>query len=136
MGKYIEILEQALDGIELTDADKRLIEWILNWDRWTVNQFVEIIKKCRKTEDVGLVSDEIMNRKKLTGWIPVEERLPPEPKVGRVDFDGIEDYIVMIEGAVKPTFLAYVGDGEWYRDGAFYRVISWMPLPETYKPGN
>lgn len=50
MGKYIEILEQALDGIELTDADKRLIKWISNWDRWTVNQFVEIIKKCRKSD--------------------------------------------------------------------------------------
>lgn len=102
---------------------------------WEVNRSA-VLERCCQYEDTGLTPEEIMDGKTLTGWISVAERLPPEPKVGMVDFDGIEDYIVMIEGAVKPTFLAYVGDGEWYRDGAFYRVISWMPLPETYKPGN
>lgn len=76
MDRNIKIIEKELEGIELDEDDTRLIKWISDWDLWTVNQFVEIIKKCRKTEDTGLAPEEIMNRKKLTGWIPVEERLP------------------------------------------------------------
>lgn len=47
MDRNIELVKQALEGIEITEANKRFIEWISNWDRWTVNQFVEIIKKSR-----------------------------------------------------------------------------------------
>lgn len=90
----------------------------------------------QRAKELLLQQKEIIENYEGVSWIPVAERLPPEPKVGMVDFDSIEDYIVMIEGAVKPTFLAYAGDGEWYRDGVFYRVISWMPLPESYNPQN
>lgn len=46
--EYLTGIKKALEGIELTEEDMRLIEWISNWDRWTVDQFVEICKKCRK----------------------------------------------------------------------------------------
>ena len=47
--------------------------------------------------------------------------------------DTYPEYIVMIAGAQEPTFLKYAGSGEWYRDGNFYKVIAWMPLPAPYK---
>lgn len=66
-------------------------------------------------------------------WIPVSERLPEEPPEGMFELDKLEEYIVTIEGAKKATSLAYAGDGEWYRDGVFYKVSAWMPMPENYK---
>lgn len=70
------------------------------------------------------------------GWIPVEKRLPKEPgnRIGMVYMDNLEEYIVMIRGAEKPTTLSYAGDGDWYRDGEFYSVVAWKPLPEPYQP--
>lgn len=65
------------------------------------------------------------------GWIPCSERLPEEPGDGLRDMDELEEYIVMIEGAEVPTVLEYVGGGEWYRDGVFYNVIAWHPLPSS-----
>lgn len=48
MKKNIEMIEQTLDGIELTEANRRFVNWISDWDLWTVNQFIEIIKRCRE----------------------------------------------------------------------------------------
>ena len=47
-------------------------------------------------------------------------------------YDECDEYIVMIENADIPTALNYVGDGEWYRDGEFYNIIAWQPLPQPY----
>lgn len=96
-------------------------------------QAMTIYWALKKYEDTGLTPEEIMDERLLTGWIPVEEQLPPEPEDGMVDYDDLEEYIVMIDGAHRPTFLAYAGDGEWYEDGEFYRVCAWMPLPKPYK---
>ena len=68
------------------------------------------------------------------GWIPCSKELPEEPDYGLKDMDELEEYIVMIEGAVKPTVLEYAGGGEWYRDGVFYSVVAWRPLPAPYRP--
>lgn len=65
-----------------------------------------------------------------TGWILCSKRLPDEPTEGMDDIDELDEYIVMIEGADIPTCLCYAGNGEWYRDGDFYSVTAWMPLPE------
>lgn len=71
-----------------------------------------------------------------SGWIPVSEYLPEEPKC--MDLPDLEDigeyveYIVMIEGAKEATTLIYVGDGEWCDEMTFYKVIAWMPLPKPY----
>ena len=66
-------------------------------------------------------------------WIPCSERLPEEPEEGLTDLDECDEYIAMIENADIPTALNYAGNGEWYRDGEFYKVIAWQPLPEPYK---
>jgi hypothetical protein len=70
---------------------------------------------------------------KITGWIPVSKQLPEEPPEGLTDLDDMPEYIVTIAGALESTTLQYMGDGEWCRDGVFYNVSAWMPLPEAYK---
>lgn len=64
------------------------------------------------------------------GWIQTEKQLPPEPEEGIEDMEDLPEYIVVIEGAEKPTVLQYAGNGEWYRERKFYRVSMWQPLPE------
>ncbi len=70
------------------------------------------------------------------GWIPVEEDLPPEPPEYVGDEDDLEQYIVMIDGAERPTTLRYAGDGTWWEDGTYYHVIAWRPMPEVYRPAD
>ena len=49
--EYLKILEKALGGIELTEEENRLVKWIAGWDLWTVQQFRQIIKKCRESDN-------------------------------------------------------------------------------------
>lgn len=65
-------------------------------------------------------------------WIPCSERLPEEPDPELIDMDIFPEYIVMIEDAELPTVLEYFGHGKWYREGIYYSVVAWMPLPEPY----
>lgn len=117
----------------------RLTEWI-DEEKTEVSivhyKMRDAMIRLAKYEDTGLTPEEIMAGKMLTGWIPVEERLPEEPEEGLVDMDSLEEYIVTISGATKPTVLFYAGDGEWYREGIFYSVDAWMPFPETFRSEN
>lgn len=45
--EYLMMLKKALEGIELTEDEDRIIKWIAGWDLFTVQQFLQIIKKCR-----------------------------------------------------------------------------------------
>jgi len=47
--EYLKILKKALEGIELTEEENRLVKWIAGWDLWTVQQALQIIEKCRKS---------------------------------------------------------------------------------------
>ena len=67
------------------------------------------------------------------GWIPVEKELPPEPPEYVDDEDDLKEYIVMIDGATRPTILRYAGDGTWWEDGTYYPVIAWQSMPEPYR---
>lgn len=49
--EYLEDIKKALEGIELTEEEIRLVEWIAGWDLWTVQQFRQIIKKCRDSDN-------------------------------------------------------------------------------------
>lgn len=65
------------------------------------------------------------------GWIPVEERLPEEPKENP-EFEGkkIELYLVTVKGTKYP-FRAF-WNGKQFTDGwSVLDVIAWHPLPET-----
>ena len=77
---------------------------------------------------------KIIRKHMNDGWIPVNDRLPEEPPEEVDDEDNLEEYIVMIEGAERPTTLRYAGDGTWWEEGTYYPVIAWRPFPESYKP--
>lgn len=93
-------------------------------------QQYDVCEKLAAYEDTGLTPQEITDGKLLTGWIPVVEKLPEEPSAGLTEMEDLQEYIVMIDGAELPTVLSYAGNSEWYRDGNFYKVLAWMPLPE------
>lgn len=80
-----------------------------------------------------------------TKWIPCSDRLPEEPEVSPYDTlralarEGtLQEYIVMVYGALKPTTLYYIGNEEWYDPftDQNYIATAWQPLPEPYKPNN
>lgn len=80
----------------------------------------------KKYEDTGLAPEEIMDGKLLTGWIPVEERLPKTK-------DGYAHVMVsMDDGFVCTTgYIDTYGFELWLDSG---EVLAWMPLPEPYEP--
>ena len=71
------------------------------------------------------------------GWIPCNERLPSKEEFLEAycrNKYGAE-FIVMIEGANKPTTLYLTSDGFWVDDCRnVHEVIAWQPLPEPYQP--
>ena len=103
-----------------------------------IEEMAEELENCygRETELTKRVREHL-NQPESDNWIPCSDgkNLPEEPTCGLNDMDELQEYIVMIEGATAPTVLKYAGDGEWYADGVFYRVIAWQPLPEPYKGG-
>lgn len=79
-------------------------------------------------EDTGLTPEEIMDGKMLTGWIPVEERLP-EP--------GNEALAYIKHNYAEDGWRAYrvyEYTDHWVGMGNLCEVIAWMPLPEPYAP--
>lgn len=68
------------------------------------------------------------------GWIPVEERLPEEPKENP-EFEGkkIELYLVTVKGTKYPFRAMW--NGKFFTDGwSKCNVIAWHPLPNSYRP--
>lgn len=99
------------------------------------NRLWEILSEEACVE--GAQAKRIYDRLKETvmdGWIPAEKELPPEPPQYVDDEGDLEEYIVMIDGAERPTVLRYAGDGNWWEDGTYYPVIAWQPLPNPYRP--
>lgn len=76
--------------------------------------------------------EEIIRKHINDGWIPVNDRLPEEPPEYVDDEDDLEECIVMIDGAERPTTLKYAGDGTWWEDGTYYHVVAWQPMPDSY----
>ena len=69
---------------------------------------------------------------KNDGWIPVEERLPEEPKENPVfDDKPLELYLVDMGGSYP---LRAFWNGKEFTDGwSVLKVTAWMPLPEPYQ---
>ena len=67
------------------------------------------------------------------GWIPVDERLPEEPKENPVfDDKPLELYLVDMGGSYP---LRAFWNGKQFTDGwSVLNVIAWRPLPEPYRP--
>lgn len=77
-------------------------------------------------------TDETSNNE----WISTSERLPNEEDFVKAYCRNhyCAEFIVMIEGATRPTTL-YYKNGIWADEiNNHYRVVAWQPLPEPYKP--
>ena len=112
-------LEKIKESIEKNTVDE------LNGDgsiyRCSVDSILE-------REFIQKIIQKHMNDK----WIPVDDRLPEEPPEYVDDEDDLEECIVMIDGAERPTTLRYAGDGTWWEDGTYYHVVAWQPMPDAY----
>ena len=77
--------------------------------------------------------EDIIRKHMNDGWIPVEERLPEEPKENPVfDDKPLELYLVDMGGSYP---LRAFWNGERFTDGwSVLNVIAWRPLPEPYRP--
>ena len=90
----------------------------------------------KKYEDTGLTPEDIMDGKMLTGWIPVEERLPEaygsymvawKPVGLEIEYD---HYYEIIEFDPEDES-GWIGAIE--QSPGDYEILSWMPLTEPYK---
>lgn len=128
-GKIFNMMLETEDGKTAKDA-MELIEQVLD----TIGEYGNGVSD---DDIIGAYSKLIKARDLLDeefGWISVDERLPEEPPEYVDDEDDLEEFIVMIDGATRPTTLRYAGDGTWWEDGTYYPVIAWRPLPEPYQP--
>ena len=82
---------------------------------------------CENVEEIARSSRD------NDGWIPVEERLPEEPKENPVfDDKPLELYLVDMGGSYP---LRAFWNGKEFTDGwSVLKVTAWMPLPEPYRP--
>lgn len=115
----------------------------------------------KKYEDTGLTPEEIMDGRMLTGWIPVNERLPECEKEVLIQTTRetittaiYEDGNMPNENSiwywtdvdfdyVEETDTEYVPEGWWeyrhfnpddvYNNTIDEDVVAWMPLPKLYK---
>lgn len=60
-------------------------------------------------------------------WIPVDVKLPPEPK-----YLGLGIYLVAAKEREYPFVAAWNGK-DFFDCGEETKVIAWMPLPKVYK---
>ena len=85
------------------------------------------------TDNFYNAAAEIIRKHMNAGWIPVEERLPEEPKENPVfDDKPLELYLVDMGGSYP---LRAFWNGKEFTDGwSVLKVTAWMPLPEPYRP--
>lgn len=114
---------------------------------WSPNKKQELVDRLAAYENTDLDPEQVEHVKetakkyllekaqgKVSGWIPVDERLPEEPKENP-EFEGkkIELYLVTVKGTKYP-FRAF-WNGKQFTDGwSVLDVIAWRPLPEPYRP--
>ena len=103
----------------------------------------EIIEPCAKAAKTLPELEELLsceNTLEITrstrdndGWIPVDDRLPEEPKENPVfDDKPLELYLVDMGGSYP---LRAFWNGKEFTDGwSVLKVTAWMPLPEPYRP--
>lgn len=89
-------------------------------------QQYDVCEKLAAYEDTGLTPEEIMDGKMLTGWTPVEERLPKtEDGYAHVMVSMDDGFVCTTDYTDKDGFELWADSGE---------VLAWMPLPEPYRP--
>ena len=97
------------------------------------DNYINMYVKKTWGDCLDMVQD-IIRKHMNDGWIPVEERLPEEPKENP-EFEGkkIELYLVTVNGTNYPFRAMW--NGKVFTDGwRKCKVIAWRPLPESYRP--
>lgn len=89
----------------------------------------------KKYEDTGLTPDEIMDGKLLSGWIPVEERLPEDSKYILLSFSNFSLLMVGRYEKDEEGGAFYLGDCDEEDTCAANDLFvnAWIPLPEPYR---
>lgn len=124
----LEIVRETIQNeyrVVKTDED-------LEWNR-AIDLCTNIINARLSSENASKIARSSRDN---NGWIPVEERMPEEPKANP-QFEGkkIELYLVTVNGTKYP-FRAF-WNGKFFADGwSKCEVIAWRPLPEPYRPEN
>ena len=152
------VAEMLLDGLQYSIGNPfGRVALVYNL-MWAMADLRETLKAY---EDTGLTPEEIMDGRMLTGWIPVNERLPEcEKEVliqtarGTITTAIYEDGNMPNENSiwywtdvdfdyVEETDTEYVPEGWWeyrhfnpddvYNNAIDEDVVAWMPLPKLYK---
>lgn len=121
--KIIEKLEDGVSFSKLNEMERRV------GGKQTKGFCIGV---CFAKEIVNEVAEEYNN-----GWIPCSERLPNKEEFLKAYIRNKygAEFIVMIEGANRPTTLYLTSDGLWVDDCRnAHEVIAWKPLPEPYHP--
>lgn len=117
----MKIFLKTLDKLKKSEPSEQECKYDKGWN--------DAIKK---------VEELICSYSSADMWFPTDLILPPEPNKEENPGDW-KEYAVTIDGAVLPTSLTYLGDGEWGSveayGFAYYPVIAWQPMPPAYKPG-
>lgn len=112
-------------------------------EKTEIEKIVKIGERLKSYEDTGLEPEEIEAMKNNGGWIPVNDRLPDEPKFSDEyyqDPDEMGVYLVTTKGNEPAVIeIYYAGNGKWIDvdTDCFeteHEVIAWRPLPNPYKP--
>lgn len=113
---------QELEKI-LEEIEQYISEWEADPKDGYARGFIKGLKK----------SEKIIRKHMNDGWIPVEERLPEDPKENPVfDDKPLELYLVDMGGSYP---LRAFWNGKQFTDGwSILKVIAWRPLPEPYRP--
>ena len=95
-------------------------------------------ERCKGFNDgIHTVMKIVKEESKNGGWIPCSERMPSEEEMKKAYCRNKygSEFIVMIEGANRPTTLYRTLDGFWVDDCRnVHEVIAWQPLPPRYEP--
>lgn len=115
----------------------------LRWEQFQVEQIItqeawEILYgalcKLKDYENTGHTPEEIMDGKLLTGWIPIEKRLPNDG-VNPITGDAYVYPVTVKLGEITDIRFYSFNRGHWYNQGPVEMdnfVIAWMPRPEPF----
>lgn len=118
----IKDMKEADGFVSISDLVDRFVDVddYYHHEPWNIRQIVANIDILIPVKKEDLIGDN---------WIPVEERLPEEPKF-------MEDSYIVQQKNVTDPFSAYWDGKEWtdVNDDKVEEVIAWQPLPKQYKP--
>lgn len=110
--------------------EKKLIDTLRQYYDKVLHQNISDDEKLAKHDMLSDVMVEIKGQPKIGGWIPTEEKLPPDGQKVLLSCNYMMfDYVTV--GTIKNGNRgeSYIADEDTFmRSG----IIAWQPLPEAY----